>query len=237
MSPQILDNKTLPQDKLRTVRSFVKRTGRQSDRQKQALQLYWPQYGISYDDTLLDFDKTFPGFSDIKLEIGFGNGESLVQMAKQDETSAFIGIEVHTPGVGNCLNLIHENQLSNLHLMTHDAIEVLQSMIPENSLSAVFLFFPDPWHKKRHNKRRIVNKVFRDLLVKVLKPGAVLHMATDWQDYAEHMAKEMLADSRFQNLGNDQGYCEKPDYRPTTKFERRGHRLGHGVWDLMFNKR
>ena len=221
----------------RAIHSFVKRKGRQSDRQKQALQQYWPEYGIEYSNALLDFSQLFPDLSVVKLEIGFGNGESLVQMAKLDDSSGYIGIEVHTPGVGNCLNLIHDQQLSNLGLMTHDAIEVLQSMIPPNSLSAVFLFFPDPWHKKRHNKRRIVNNVFKDLLIKVLKPGAVLHMATDWQDYAEHMAQEMLADSRFRNLGNELGYSEKPDYRPITKFERRGLRLGHGVWDLMFEKR
>lgn len=232
----MLKNNLLPQQKLRTVRSFVKRTGRQSDRQKQALQQYWPEYGIEYADSLLDFSQLFPELSDIKLEIGFGNGESLLQMAQQDTASGYLGIEVHTPGVGNCLNLIHDEKLTNIHLMTHDAIDVLQSMIPDNSLSAVFLFFPDPWHKKRHHKRRIVNNVFKDLLVKTLKPGGVLHMATDWQDYAKHMATEMLVDSRFHNLGNELGYCEKPDYRPTTKFERRGQRLGHGVWDLMFEK-
>lgn len=232
-SPQI-ESKTTH---LRTVRSFVKRAGRQSDRQKTAMQQLWPQYGLEYSENLLDLSTLFPDASHFKLEIGFGNGESLVKMAGQDTESGYIGIEVHTPGVGNCLNLIDDEKLTNLRLITHDAIDVLKAMIPENSLTAVFLFFPDPWHKKKHYKRRIVNNNFKDLLDKVLKPGGVVHMATDWQDYARHMAKEMLADQRFRNLGNEQAYCEKPDYRPVTKFERRGMRLGHGVWDLMFVKR
>ncbi len=220
----------------RKIRSFVKRTGRQTELQKYALGKYWSEFGLEYADAELNLPALFPGASAIKLEIGFGNGDTLVEMARLDASSAYIGIEVHTPGVGNCLNGIHECQLSNLRLISHDAIEVLESMIPAASIEAVFLFFPDPWHKQRHKKRRIVNSVFKDLLCKVMKPGAILHMATDWQDYAEHMAREMFADSRFQNLGNELGYCEKPDYRPITKFERRGQRLGHAVWDLLFKK-
>jgi len=221
----------------RAIRSFVKRTGRKTESQRTALELYWPVYGIEFQaDTRLDFEQLFPAQSGVKLEIGFGNGETLAQMAEQDEAHGYLGIEVHTPGVGQCLKLTHDAQLENLRLISHDAIEVLKSMIPEQSVDGVFLFFPDPWHKTRHYKRRIVNDVFKDLLIKVMKPGAVLHMATDWQDYARHMAKEMLADSRFQNLGDDKGFSEKPDYRPETKFERRGLKLGHGVWDLLFKK-
>lgn len=222
----------------RTIRSFVKRTGRMTESQKNALEHYWPLYGLEFQaDCPLDFAQLFPAQCGVKLEIGFGNGESLVQMAKMDDAYGYIGIEVHTPGVGHCLKHIHDEQLKNLRLISHDAIEVLESMIPAESIDRVFLFFPDPWHKKRHHKRRIVNSAFKNLLIKVMKPGAVLHMATDWQDYAQYMAEEMLADLRFQNLGNESGFSDKPDYRPTTRFERRGKRLGHGVWDLLFTKK
>ncbi|MBC8212026.1 MAG: tRNA (guanosine(46)-N7)-methyltransferase TrmB [Gammaproteobacteria bacterium] len=223
--------------KARAIRSFVKRTGRKTEGQRLALEHYWPLYGLAFEESsLLDLARLFPAKSGVKLEIGFGNGDSLVQMAQQDVDSGYIGIEVHTPGVGHCLKQLHDAQLSNLRLISHDAIEVLESMIPAQSIERVFLFFPDPWHKKRHHKRRIVNRQFRDLLIRVLKPGGVLHMATDWQHYAEHMAAEMLADTRFANLGDEHGFSEKPDYRPDTKFERRGLRLGHGVWDLVFVK-
>ena len=219
----------------RTIRSFVKRVGRQTKSQKYALEHYMSQFGLQFDpDTILDFNQLFPELKKIKLEIGFGNGDSLVKMAGQDDSSGYIGVEVHTPGVGNCLKQIHEQGIANLRLMSHDAIEVMEFMIPEKILDNVFLFFPDPWHKKRHHKRRIVNQQFRDLLVMKCKQGAVLHMATDWQEYAEYMSSEMLADSRFVNQGNEKGFSQKPDYRPETKFEQRGHRLGHGVWDLLF---
>lgn len=221
----------------RSIRSFVKRTGRLTVGQKQALEHRWPVLGIDFDSAAeMGFQDLFPDLVTIKLEIGFGNGETLVEMAANDPASGYIGIEVHEPGVGHCLNKIDQAGLSNIRVMKHDAIEVLRYMVPKHSLDAVFLFFPDPWHKKRHHKRRIVNDEFKSLLCKVMKPGAVLHMATDWQDYAEHMSSEMIADQRFRSLGDDVGYCEKPDYRPVTKFERRGHRLGHGVWDLRFEK-
>ena len=222
----------------RSIRSFVKRTGRMTHGQRHALEHHWAAYGIDYDPAhRLDLKELFPGLGCFKLEIGFGNGDSLVQMAQADPGCGYLGIEVHEPGVGHCLNQIHEQQLTNLKLMSHDAIEVLQHMLPADCLDHVFLFFPDPWHKKRHHKRRIVNQQFRDLLVKVMQPGAVLHMATDWQHYAEHMADDLMSDARFENLGNGRGYSEKPDYRPETKFERRGQRLGHGVWDLLFRLR
>ncbi len=221
----------------RAIRSFVKRTGRKTESQKNALEHYWPKYGLEFQaDIQLDFKQIFPAQSGVKLEIGFGNGETFVEMAEQDEAYGYIGIEVHTPGVGQCLKLTHDAQLKNLRIISHDAIEVLESMVPAESIDRVFLFFPDPWHKKRHNKRRIVNDAFKNLLIKVMRPGAVLHMATDWQNYAEHMAAEMLADSRFQNMGDELGFSEKPGYRPETKFERRGLKLGHGVWDLLFKK-
>ena len=222
----------------RSIRSFVKRTGRMTLAQKQGLAKLWPVFGVDYKvNATLDFEALFPGKKRAKLEIGFGNGEALVKMAMADPESGYLGIEVHEPGVGHCLNNIHQAAISNARLMKHDAVDVLRTMIPEASLDAVFLFFPDPWHKKRHHKRRIVNSEFRQLILKVLKPEGVLHMATDWQDYAEHMAHELLNDDRFTNLGDDQGFCAKPGYRPETRFERRGHRLGHGVWDLLFARR
>lgn len=222
----------------RPIRSFVRRSGRLTRGQQVALQNYWPLYGVDFTaNRPLNFATLFPGLSCIKLEIGFGNGESLVQMAAQDQTCGYIGIEVHDPGAGSCLQRIHDLKLENLRLISHDAIEVLESMVPENSLHRIFLFFPDPWHKKRHHKRRIVNRRFRDLLIAAMKTGAVLHMATDWREYAEHMARNLFSDQRFKNLGDEQGYSRKPDYRPITKFERRGQRLGHGVWDLLFMKK
>ena len=170
----------------------------------------------------------------LKLEIGIGNGDALISMAQNDPQSMYLGVEVHESGVGRCLANIHQQALSNVRLIRHDAIEVLQHMLPPRSLDRVFLFFPDPWHKKRHHKRRIVNARFRDLLAVLLKPGACLHMATDWQEYAEYMAVELLSDSRYMNTGDTRGYAQRPDYRPVTRFENRGLKLGHGVWDLIF---
>ncbi len=221
----------------RSIRSFVKRSGRLTRGQQQALTRHWSSYGIEFDSAArLDLANLFPGYQCCKLEIGFGNGDSLLQMAAQDPSCAYLGIEVHEPGVGHCLKHLHEGGLNNLRLIAHDAIEVLEYMMPAQSLDAVLLFFPDPWHKKKHHKRRIVNQHFRDLLYRTMKPGAILHMATDWQDYAEHMAEDLMSDPRFTNLGDQHGYHAKPDYRPETKFERRGQRLGHGVWDLLFEK-
>ncbi len=158
-------------------------------------------------------------------------------MAERDPQSLYLGIEVHEPGIGRCLNQIHKRELANIRLLRHDAIEVLQHMIAPDSLDRVLLFFPDPWHKKRHHKRRIVNPLFRDLVFRGLKVGGVVHMATDWQDYAEWIAEQFLGDSRFTNMGDSDGYAERPDYRPSTRFEQRGRRLGHGVWDLLFVKK
>jgi tRNA (guanine-N7-)-methyltransferase len=232
---------TEPQDpelRERRIRSFVMRTGRKTEGQRYALEHYWPRYGLEFDaQKPFDFAGLFPQTHGVKLEIGFGMGDSLVQMAQQDSAHGYVGIEVHTPGVGHCLAKLHEAGLKNLRLVSHDAIEVLESMIPAQSLDAVFLFFPDPWHKQRHHKRRIVNQQFRDLIFNALKSGGVLHMATDWQNYARHMARELMTDDRFVNLGDEQGFCPRPDYRPTTKFERRGERLGHGVWDLAFARK
>ena len=218
----------------RAIRSFVRRSGRITPSQQKALENYWPTYGIEYSPNVLDLP---PGFDALKLEIGIGNGDALIHMASADPGSLYIGVEVHEPGIGRCLNAIVDQELANVRLIKHDAVEVLEQMIAHDSLDRVLLFFPDPWHKKRHHKRRIVNARFRDLLYAALKPGGVIHAATDWQDYAEWIAEQFLADARFVNLGDKSGYAECPGYRPQTRFEQRGRRLGHGVWDLLFEKR
>ncbi len=205
--------------------------------QRQALRTLWPKYGIDYDGSLLDLSELFPQSRAVALEIGFGNGESLLEMAAAEPQTGFIGIEVHEPGVGHCLRGIADRGLDNLRLMSHDAMDILRDAIPTASFSRLQLYFPDPWHKQRHHKRRIVNADFRDQAARVLQPGGLLHMATDWQDYAGHMAAELLGDARFENLGNEQGFAPQPSWRPETRFERRGKRLGHGVWDLLFRRR
>ena len=220
--------------KTRSIRSFVRRSGRITPSQRHALDHYWPIYGIEFAHAVPELPTGFEAF---KLEIGIGNGDALISMAAADPTSLYIGVEVHEPGVGRCLNHIHQQGLDNVRLIRHDAIEVLQHMIAAESLDRVLLFFPDPWHKKRHHKRRIVNPRFRDLIYNALKPGAVIHIATDWQDYAEWIAEQFLTDERFDNQGNAEGYADCPSYRPLTRFEQRGRRLGHGVWDLLFAKR
>ena len=223
-----------PDQKSRAIRSFVRRSGRITPSQKFALENYWSNYGIDYRESSIELPT---GFDAVKMEIGIGNGDALISMAAADPRSLYLGVEVHDPGIGRCLNNIQRLELANVRLIKHDAIEVLTHMILPASLDRVLLFFPDPWHKKRHHKRRIVNREFRDLIYKVLKPGAVIHVATDWQDYAEWIAEQFLADERFENLGDARAYAECPEYRPPTRFEQRGRRLGHGVWDLLFAKR
>lgn len=218
----------------RSVKSFVRRNGRMTPSQKNALEIYWPAFGIDFDETGLNLPSMF---ETLKLEIGIGNGDALIHMAAADPCSLYIGVEVHEPGIGRCLNQIHQRQLTNVRLIKHDAIEVLQHMIAPETLDRILLFFPDPWHKKRHHKRRIVKQNFRDLIFRSLKPGASIHIATDWQDYAESVALQFNDDARFLNQGDADGYVERPAYRPLTRFEQRGRRLGHGVWDLVFTKK
>ncbi|WP_111979873.1 tRNA (guanosine(46)-N7)-methyltransferase TrmB [Algibacillus agarilyticus] len=222
--------------KIREVKSFVLREGRLTKGQELALAEFWPSMGIDYQPTLLDFDTTFTNKGPVVLEIGFGMGASLVEMAKNEHEKNFIGIEVHKPGVGACLKLAAEESVSNLKLFEHDAVEVLKHMIADNSLSRVQLFFPDPWHKKRHHKRRIVQPEFIELLRQKLAVGGVFHMATDWENYAEHMLDMMNAAEGYKNQSEQGNYVPRPERRPLTKFEQRGQNLGHGVWDLMFEK-
>ena len=221
---------------MRRIRSFVRRQGRLTKGQEFALENYWPVMGVEYQDAPVDFTALFGREAPVTLEIGFGMGTSLVTMAQVNPQQNFLGIEVHSPGVGACLATAHEEGVENLRVMCHDAVEVLQKMIPDNSLSMVQLFFPDPWHKARHNKRRIVQVPFAELVKSKLKLGGVFHMATDWEPYAEHMLEVMSSIDGYQNQSESNDYVPRPDSRPVTKFEQRGHRLGHGVWDLMFER-
>lgn len=221
---------------LRRIRSFVKREGRLTPGQERAINELFPRYGIMLEDRMLDLDDTFQRKAPRILEIGFGNGTSLSEMAKNNPQQDYIGIEVHRPGVGNLLSQIEKLGLTNLRVMNDDGVEVLKQMIPDNSLDAVYLYFADPWHKKRHHKRRIVQKEFVQLLRKKLKVSGVFHMATDWEHYAEHMMDVMNDSEGFENAAGKDKYLPRPDYRPLTKFEQRGQRLGHGVWDLIFKK-
>lgn len=235
------DSNTLPDEQqatqyMRKIRSFVLREGRLTKGQQHALDNHWADYGVTYQPNPLNLTQLFGRDNHKVLEIGFGMGKSLVQMAKAAPDVDFIGIEVHKPGVGACLSEAVSQQVNNLKVFEHDAVEVLEHMIADASLDTVQLFFPDPWHKKRHHKRRIVQSDFVQLLRRKLKTGGVFHMATDWENYAEHMLEVMQAAEGFSNLSESQNYVERPEHRPLTKFEQRGQRLGHGVWDLMFKK-
>lgn len=221
---------------MRTVRSFVKREGRLSNRQGHALETLLPQYGLTHQSEPYDLEAIFGRKAPIVLEIGFGMGKSLVEMAQMKPEWNFIGIEVHTPGVGACLADMADAKLENLRVIEHDAVEILKDSIADNSLSRVQLFFPDPWHKKRHHKRRIVQPEFAQLLRSKLAVGGIFHMATDWENYAEHMLEVMSQAPGYQNQSPTNDYVERPPWRPLTKFENRGQKLGHGVWDLMFEK-
>ena len=221
---------------IRTIKSFVKREGRLTAGQQRALDVLWPEFGIDYSTDLLDIDHLFTQTAPLVLEIGFGNGDSLFQMAQNNPDKNYIGIEVHRPGVGHLLQLIETHNVNNLKVICHDAVDVIENQIPDNSLDRVQLFFPDPWHKKKHNKRRIVQQPFVDLLAQKLKPGGIFHLATDWQNYAEHMLDILSNNSNFKNLSRENDFVARPDDRPITKFEKRGHKLGHGVWDLLFSR-
>ncbi len=221
---------------MRRVRSFVRRQGRLTKRQEDALESEWAEMGIDFVNEPFDFAKLFNNSNPVTLEIGFGMGTSLVTMAAQNPDQNFLGIEVHAPGVGACLASAKEENITNLRVMCHDAIEVLDFMIPNGSLAMVQLFFPDPWHKAKHNKRRIVQVPFAEKIRSKLIDGGVFHMATDWQPYAEHMLEVMTSVAGYENVSTSGDYVPRPESRPETKFEKRGQRLGHGVWDLMFKR-
>ena len=219
----------------RRIRSFVLRQGRLTKGQARALETVFPKFGITYKPELLDLSSQF-GRADSKkiLEIGFGMGETTAKIAQTLPDCNFLAAEVHTPGVGALLKLIDELALTNIRVIQHDVVEVLQNMLGDASLDGIHIFFPDPWHKKRHHKRRLIQAEFVKLLCTKLKPGGYIHVATDWQEYAEWVLEVLAAEPQLQNTAKD--YAEKPDYRPLTKFENRGIKLGHGVWDMVFKR-
>ena len=221
---------------MRRIRSFVRREGRLTKGQERALTQLWPVMGVEFSGQMLDLATLFGREAPVVLEIGFGMGASLVEMAKAAPEKNFIGIEVHRPGVGACLTSAEEAGVTNLRLFCHDAVEVLEQMIPDQSIDTLQLFFPDPWHKSRHHKRRIVQAPFVQMLRPKLKLGGLFHMATDWQNYAEQMLEVMSVAEGFTNTSAFGDYVPRPDARPLTQFEQRGHRLGHGVWDLVFQR-
>ncbi len=221
---------------IRKVRSFVKREGRLTKGQERALADHWQDMGLNYTDGLINASHLFTNDNPIVLEIGFGMGKSLVEMAQAAPELNFIGVEVHKPGVGACISYAVEQNVKNLKVFEHDAIEILADCIEDDSLTTVQLFFPDPWHKKKHHKRRIVSAVFVETIRKKLKVGGVFHMATDWENYAECMLDDMRHAKGYKNLSVKDDYVPRPESRPLTKFESRGHKLGHGVWDIQFYK-
>lgn len=216
------------------IRSFVLRQGRVSSAQQRSYDALMPRYGIAYTTSLLDLNSAFGRDAPKILEIGFGMGETTAAIAQANPQNDYLAIEVHTPGVGSLLKQIGEMNLSNIRIIQHDAVEVLRDMLPDNVLDGVHIFFPDPWHKARHHKRRLIQSPFVAQLVKKLKPGGYLHIATDWQDYAEQVLAVLGAEPLLRNTAAN--YATRPAYRPLTKFEQRGLRLGHGVWDVVFRR-
>ena len=219
---------------LRKIQSFVRRSGRISKAQSIGLNEIWHDYGVDLNEKKLDFNKLFLSKNNVTLEVGFGNGDSLLEMAIDQPNQNFLGIEVYEAGVGRLINEANKNKLSNLKIIKDDAVEVLTNNILDNSISHFQLFFPDPWHKKKHHKRRIVQISFLDLLSKKLKKDGVVHIATDWENYAEHIMELLESHSHFKNCAGDHMYSLRPKNRPLTKFENRGQKLGHGVWDIIF---
>jgi tRNA (guanine-N7-)-methyltransferase len=228
----------------RHIRSFVLRTGRMTAAQVRALEERWPSFGIDPSSHLLDLDAVYGRSAPRILEIGFGNGDTLLALASQQPEKDFLGMEVHPPGVGHLLIEAQARALTNLRVMRHDAVEALARQIPDESFDEILIFFPDPWPKKRHHKRRLIQPAFVELLAAKLRTGGVLRLATDWEDYAQHMVVVLDGCARLKNCASAQSqhsaslwpFSERPATRPLTRFERRGQRLGHGVWELAYSK-
>lgn len=218
----------------RHIRSFVLRQGRVSAAQQRCLDTLMPRYGIPYAEQKLDLDAAFGRSAPKILEIGFGMGEPTAFIARNHPQNDYLALEVHPPGVGSLLKQIDEQGITNIRIMQHDAVEVMRDMLNDSALDGVHIFFPDPWHKARHNKRRLIQAPFIAQLVQKIKAGGYIHVATDWQDYAEQVLAVLSAEPSLKNTAV--GYADKPAYRPLTKFEQRGLRLGHGVWDLVFQR-
>jgi tRNA (guanine-N7-)-methyltransferase len=219
----------------RGIKSFVLRAGRMGSGQEKALAELGPHHLLPWNNQRLDLDTAFGRHAPRIVEIGFGMGQATAEIAAQRPDEDFVGIEVHTPGVGALLKAIGERGLTNLRIVQHDAVEVLHNGIAPQSLAGIHCYFPDPWHKKRHHKRRLIQQDFVRLLAERLQPGGYLHLATDWENYAEQMLAVLSAEPLLQNTAKD--YAPRPDFRPLTKFEARGLRLGHGVWDLIFTRK
>jgi tRNA (guanine-N7-)-methyltransferase len=222
---------------LRPVRSFVLRGGRLTEGQKRALEELWPCFGIEPGESELDFAILFGNDHPVIVEIGFGNGDATWRMASAHPEENYLGVEVHRPGVGRLLLMLEEHDIHNVRIACEDAVDFLGKRVPRASLEGVRIYFPDPWPKKRHHKRRIIQRPFVDLLAQKLKPGGILHMATDWGAYAEHMLEIMQQAPEFENLSPSGGACPQPQWRPSTKYEKRGERLGHAVSDLLFRRK
>lgn len=224
------------QKHLRKIRSFVRRERRFTREQQRALDELMPRFGLVPTEEVFDLNTVFGRSAPCHLEIGFGNGASLLAMAQANPDNNYIGIEVHRPGVCNVLLQIEKLAIDNVRVINADATEILRHHLADGSLDTVYIFFPDPWHKTRHHKRRLVQPAFVELVRDKLKPGGLLHMATDWENYAMHMLAAVNQVAGFTNLSPEGKFCERPASRLLTKFEQRGLRLGHGVWDLMFRK-
>ena len=220
----------------RRIRSFVLRQGRFTPAQQRAFDELWPRFGLDYHGHPRDFDADFGRRAKRVLEIGFGNGESLRHAARHDPGRDLIGIEVHAPGVGRLLNALADDDARNVRIYHHDAVEVLENEIDDGSLDEIRIYFPDPWHKKRHNKRRLLQPGFAALLTRKLAVGGRLHLATDWHDYAEQMWDVLDATPGLRNRAGPRGHVARPEWRPQTHFESRGQKLGHGVWDLLYDR-
>jgi len=220
----------------REIKSFILRQGRRTKAQQHALDNYWLDYGIEFSKRLLNFKTLFNNENEVIVEIGFGNGDSLLQQAINQPEYNFIGIEVHSPGVGHLIHHAHAQKIKNLKVIRHDAIDVLNHQIADGSIRQVQLFFPDPWHKQRHQKRRIMNPAFIASIFQKLQADGFFHMATDWQHYAQQMLTQMDAADGFINTAGPGNYSPTYAARCETKFERRGLKLGHGVWDLIYQK-
>lgn len=236
LNAESLSEQEIIESQKRRIRSFVRRTGRLTAGQQLGYDRQWDKLGFALADGPLDIPQAFGREAYTVLEIGFGMGQSFIEMAKAAPEKNYIGIEVHTPGVGSALRMADEEGVTNVRISEDDAIEVLKHQIAEESFDCLQLFFPDPWHKKRHNKRRIVNEEFVQTIRSKMKLGGVIHMATDWQPYAEHMMEVLSAAEGYKNQAGEGQYTPRPDHRPLTKFEKRGEKLGHGVWDLFFEK-
>ena len=230
------EDRTAQQPARRNVRSFVTRAGRATVAQQRALVELWPRYGVDYSEAPLDLDRIFGRRAPRMLEIGFGAGEALLAFAQTHPEFDCLGVEVHRPGVGRLLLGAHESGLHNLRIVCHDVVEVLRQQLPPASLDRVHIFFPDPWPKKRHHKRRLIQSSFVELLARAMSTGGLLRLATDWEPYALQMREVLDAAPTFENIAGDEGFVARATDRPLTRFERRGHRLGHDVWDLCYRR-